>query len=718
MNSILLTLTALNSNAMNLTAVNVIALRRWLCMALLVTASGITPAQAANDGSNSFDPPGRVGRLSEVTGQVWMFSPSAGEWLAAVRNRPLTSGDRLSTDAGARAEVQIGSTTLRLDSGSELEVLQLDDNRMALQLHSGAVSVRLRQADTASQFELRTAEGRFRAQRTGRYRFDRQDGTSQVTVLSGQAYFEGQASALSVRAGQRAEFWLDNRNAAQYSLTEPVRDAFASYNADRDQRDDRSASSRYVSPEMTGVEDLDRSGRWEQNADYGALWVPRVVAAGWVPYAVGHWAFVSPWGWTWIDDAPWGFAPFHYGRWVYLRDTWAWAPGTFVARPVYAPALVAWIGSPRASVGISIGGGYGGGYGASSNFSASVGWFPLAPREVYVPSYRVSPRYVEQVNITHVTNITNITTIINNPQQAVRDVDFSNRKFHHAITTVPEAVMTGRDNVAPAAAQWRAANSGRFESQDRGERSAGGRREEPARNAAVQAGYAPPMMTMAAAPVAAPVTMASGTAAAVREPLRPRELGAPQPSMAAPSNAAPAGPAQAARSNMRVADDSTTPRALTDRSVSEKNRENINRENRNRENGNRENVAERTRPLETSRPAVNAPAAPSMAAPASLAPPAAPVRQARFAQEPQRMAPTVERRSEPRAVPAAASLAPAAAAAPAAAPAPAAKAMPVPSQRMEGPRVAAREAAAPEPRKQSQDEKGEGRRNHSPRAAD
>ena len=704
MNSILLTLTALNSNAVNLTAVNVIALRRWLCMALLVTASGITPAQAANDGSNSFDPPGRVGRLSEVTGQVWMFSPSAGEWLAAVRNRPLTSGDRLSTDAGARAEVQIGSTTLRLDSGSELEVLQLDDNRMALQLHSGAVSVRLRQADTASQFELRTAEGRFRAQRTGRYRFDRQDGTSQVTVLSGQAYFEGQASALSVRAGQRAEFWLDNRNAAQYSLTEPVRDAFASYNADRDQRDDRSASSRYVSPEMTGVEDLDRSGRWEQNADYGALWVPRVVAAGWVPYAVGHWAFVSPWGWTWIDDAPWGFAPFHYGRWVYLRDTWAWAPGTFVARPVYAPALVAWIGSPRASVGISIGGGYGGGYGASSNFSASVGWFPLAPREVYVPSYRVSPRYVEQVNITHVTNITNITTIINNPQQAVRDVDFSNRKFHHAITTVPEAVMTGRANVAPAAAQWRAANPGRFESQERGERGAQGgtgRGDDAARNASTQPGYSPPMMTMAAAPVAAPAvvptaataaapvaatgaTMSGRTAPAPREAVRAREFSAPPPSMAAPNNAAAASPLQTARPSMRNAEDGTTPRGLVDRPVRERDRE---------------RDAERARTPEATRPAMNAPVPPPVAAPAV---PAAPAAQGRNAQELQRASPAVERRPEPRAVPAAA---------PSANPAPA-------PARMEGPRAAAREGAAAEPRKQSQDERNEGRRNNSQRAVE
>jgi hypothetical protein len=637
---------------MNISQMNLKPLYQGICALMVVSAAAITPitsARAAYEASNAIDPPARVGRLSDVTGQVWMYSPGSGEWVAAVRNRPLTSGDRLSTDAGARAEVHIGSTTLRLDSGSELEVLQLDDNRMVLQLHSGSTSVRLRQRETAAQFELRTTEGRFRVQRTGRYRFDRQDDTSHVTVYSGQAYFEGPGSALAVGSGQRAEFWIDNRNAAQYSLTEPVRDAFAAYNNERDQRDDRSASARYVSPEMTGVEDLDRHGRWEQSADYGPLWIPRAVAPGWAPYAAGHWAFVQPWGWTWIDDAPWGFAPFHYGRWVFLRNTWCWAPGTFVARPVYAPALVAWIGGPRVSVGISVGGGAS----AGSNFGASVGWFPLAPREVYVPSYRVSPRYVEQVNITHVTNITNITTIVNNPQAAVRDFDFANRKFHHAVTIVPEAVMTGRGNVAPAAAQWRAANPGRAGNEggeDRIERG-GGRRGEPSRNV----NASPPVMTMAAPPVASP-TMAPTMAPAMSAPAAPRSMSRP-----------------AVRANEEVA----PARAPVER-----------------QSGARERAGDGDRPGRIA-PAVIAPPA-VMSAPATAPATAPPTSRP----APGQVTPS---RVEPRAVP----------------PAVAVPAAPIAAPRMEGPRAPAREAAPVEGRKQSQDEKAEGRRNNNaPRAVE
>ncbi len=646
-------------------------------------------AQAAYESSSNMDPPGRVGRVSEITGQVWTYSPGSGEWVAAVRNRPLTSGDRLSTDGGARAEIRIGSTTLRIDSGSELEVLQLDDNLMALQLHSGSTSVRLRQRESAGEFELRTSEGRFSVQRTGRYRFERRDDTSQVTVYSGQAYFEGQRSALAVSAGQRAEFWLDARNAAQYAITEPVRDAFAAYNNERDQRDDRSASARYVSPEMTGMEDLDRHGRWEQNADYGPLWIPRTVAPGWAPYAAGHWAFVRPWGWTWIDDAPWGFAPFHYGRWVYLRDTWGWAPGTFVARPVYAPALVAWVGGPRLSVGISIGGGASGGGG---NFGASVGWFPLAPREVYVPSYRVSPRYVQQVNITQVTNITNITTIVNNPQVAVRDMDFANRKFHHAVTTVPEAVMTGQGNVATAAAQWRAANPGGLgglggrggvAGEDRIER--GGRRNDPGRNAVAS----PPVMTMAAAPVPSPNLTTSVNTSGVPSPARN-----PTPTMSGP-----AAPSMMSRPSVRANDEPVPAQRMPVE----------------RQLGARERAGDGDRPNRVV-PLPNPPAA--MSGPATLPTvptvPTAPMVSARPAQgrmlePPQRNEPRNESRNVPQA-----------AVSPVAAPpAAAAPANPSASPRMEGPRTPAREAASGEGRKQSQDEKSDGRRNNNaPRAVE
>ena len=426
---------------------------RLIATALMLAALGSASAQT----DPAVDPPSRAARLSEFSGQVWLYNADSGEWVSAVRNRPITAGDRLATEAGARAEMQLGSTSVRLDSGTELEVIALDDERLSLQLISGSVTARVVDQAGAGLFDLSTDEGRFVVQRNGSYRFDREGGNSRISVYSGQARYEGPNSGLPVNPGQRAEFWIDSGGVAQYGLSAPVNDAFAAWNSDRDRRAVASVSARYVSPEMTGAEELDRYGRWEQNPEYGALWIPTAVAVDWAPYRSGHWAWVRPWGWTWVDDAPWGFAPFHYGRWVNVRSTWCWTPGVRVARPVYAPALVAWVGGPRANVSITIG-------------SGPVGWFPLAPREVYVPSYRVSPRYAQNINITHVTNVTVINNVFNNPQGPR---EFDNRRWPGAVTVVPAAVMTSRQPVAPAAALMRQNPVGReFANQPAGARVA------------------------------------------------------------------------------------------------------------------------------------------------------------------------------------------------------------------------------------------------------
>ena len=331
------------------------------------------------------DPPGRVGRVAESSGTVWIFDAEQGEWIAAARNRPLTGGDRLSVERDARATLQIGSATLRLDGASELEVSALDDERVNVHLHSGSLALRLRSAESAREFSVTTREGRYEPQRAGHYRVDQEDDGSFGGVIAGSMRFEASDSQLELNAGQRAEFWSE-RGVTHYSWSSLPSDRFGDWVAQQDREDERDARRRpYVSPEMTGAEDLDRYGDWDRHPEYGTIWLPSRVEPGWAPYRYGHWAYVRPWGWTWVDNAPWGFAPFHYGRWISWQGRWAWCPGQYVARPVYAPALVAWIGGPNLSVGISLGG-------------PAVGWVPLSPREVYRPYYHVTNVYITNVN--------------------------------------------------------------------------------------------------------------------------------------------------------------------------------------------------------------------------------------------------------------------------------------------------------------------------------
>lgn len=379
------------------------------------------------------DPPGRVGRIADTAGTVWMFDAEQGEWIAAQRNRPLTSGDRLSAERDALAELQIGSATLWLDGGSELEVMEIDDHQVRLHLHHGSLALRLRSSASAREFSVTTAEGRFDPLRAGHYRIDQLDNFSFGGVIAGALRFEARDSALELVAGQRAEFWND-RGVTNYSWAALPNDRFAEWSAQQDRQGERDARRRpYVSPEMTGAEDLDRYGDWDQHPEYGALWYPRGVDAGWAPYRYGYWAYVRPWGYTWVDNAPWGFAPFHYGRWISWQGRWAWAPGQYVARPVYAPALVAWIGGPNISIGINIGGG------------PSVGWVPLSPREVYRPTYSVTNIYVTNVNSPH-------RRWHPQPNQPVRTgpIMYTNQGVPGGVTVVSQQVLRERQPISNA----------------------------------------------------------------------------------------------------------------------------------------------------------------------------------------------------------------------------------------------------------------------------
>jgi hypothetical protein len=135
-----------------------------------------------------------------------------------------------------------------------------------------------------------------------------------------------------------------------------------------------------------GADDLDHYGDWRVVPSYGAMWVPRGVAPGWVPYSSGRWVYDPVFAWTWVDNAPWGWAPYHYGRWVHVSGYWGWCPGPIVARPYYSPALVAFYG--------------GGGFPVSLTFGTPyVGWVALGWGEPVVPwwgpaHYRGNPHWV------------------------------------------------------------------------------------------------------------------------------------------------------------------------------------------------------------------------------------------------------------------------------------------------------------------------------------
>jgi hypothetical protein len=236
-------------------------------------------------------------------------------------------------------------------------------------------------------FELSTPEGRVRMQEPGRVRVDagRMADTSSVTVFDGVALVEGGGASLTVRAGKRADLQDDD-----VRTVAARRDAFDDWALARDNAVRAPAAARYVSTDMTGYADLDRYGSWRSDPEYGTLWTPAAVGPGWAPYSDGSWVWFEPWGWTWVDNAPWGYAPFHYGRWVYVNQRWCWAPGRREHRSVWSPALVGWVG----------GAGWNAGFKFNNRHQAlpARGWYPLSPHERFEPTYRLSDERLRRLN--------------------------------------------------------------------------------------------------------------------------------------------------------------------------------------------------------------------------------------------------------------------------------------------------------------------------------
>jgi hypothetical protein len=403
-------------------------------VALLATA---LPQRATAQDQD--DPPGRVARLSYVQGSVSFQPAGESDWVQAVPNRPMTTGDKLWADQNSRAEVALGSAVIRLAANTGFSFLNLDDRTMQIQLTSGSINVRVRRLSRDDVLEVDTPNQAFTVLQPGRYRVEA-SGDGDYTVVSvreGEGESTGNGQTYTLHAGQRGTFsGTESLNADVVQIGGP--DEFDNWASSRDRRHETSRSAQYLSHDVVGYEDLDDYGDWRDDSNYGHVWFPTRVSAGWAPYREGHWDWISPWGWTWVDDAPWGYAPFHYGRWVTVGSRWGWVGGPVDVAPVYAPALVVFLGT--------------GGIG----FGGNVGWFPLGPREVYVPSYNVSRGYMNRVNISNTTvnntTITNVynTTIVNRSTN-ITNVVYQNKNVAGAITAVPQRAFVNAQPVAGVA---------------------------------------------------------------------------------------------------------------------------------------------------------------------------------------------------------------------------------------------------------------------------
>lgn len=384
-------------------------------------------AAAQEPGEPVADPPGRVARLSLAEGDVALAPAGSEQWDAALVNRPLTTGDKVWVERGGRAELQIGAARVHLDQLTAFGFTELGDDVLRMSLTEGTAAVRLRRRAEHEVIEIYTPNATVALLRPGEYQVSVDEAGERTVVRTRSGESEVTNASASqrhrVRANQEGVFIGTASLVADIGAL-GARTAFERWANERERRAEHAESARYVSDDVIGYEDLDEHGTWVHAPQYGYVWRPRThLASDWAPYRYGRWTWVAPWGWTWVDRAPWGFAPFHYGRWAYLHDGWCWVPGPKHLRPVYAPALVGWISGGQGGVSVSVAIGHG------------VGWFPLGPREVYIPGHRFSHRYFRDVNRSNTLMVDN-TYITNVYLGRGRHIDYRHRHLPHAITTV------------------------------------------------------------------------------------------------------------------------------------------------------------------------------------------------------------------------------------------------------------------------------------------
>lgn len=297
-------------------------------------AAGFLLLFSLSQGAAALDPaPGQVGRVSVVKGEVRIsYGEDSDAWEAATVNFPVAAGARISAGAAGRAEINFGPHSVRL-SEALLDFVALEDQLVQLRLDEGALHLALREFTRDSRFELATPFASVSIRAAGSYRVDADPaGSTRVSVWSGEALIRSDAGETLLKPGRG----VDASEEGLFEFDAAMADApddFDRWSRDRDAQASAGHSGN-VPREVTGYEELERSGTWSSYSGYGTAWTPGSDYDWWAPYTYGHWAWVPPWGWTWVDQAPWAFATFRYGSWTFLQGRWWWIPGTLWSRPV------------------------------------------------------------------------------------------------------------------------------------------------------------------------------------------------------------------------------------------------------------------------------------------------------------------------------------------------------------------------------------------------
>jgi hypothetical protein len=300
-----------------------------------------------------------------LEGDVMFRTPDDDEWLAAAINTPLDEGDAIWCSEGSRVEIQLPNGTLvRLDEGSQLDLLANEDGFTHLHLASGRLYLKSSSTSGSNSLQIDADNTTVLPDARTRLRIDMLPNDQEdVAIFKGTAYVEGNGSRTKVRAGEHIA--MEEGHSELLPLNPS--DNWDFWNVERDRAQARSVRADSYLPEelRSHAAELDTNGSWVRVPEYGMVWQPQVIVSDdWAPYRSGRWIWKDD-DYVWISSESWGWVPYHYGRWAVVSGFgWCWVPP--------ARGDVFW------------GPGYVGWYSTDDR----VAWTPLAPGETYY-----APRY-------------------------------------------------------------------------------------------------------------------------------------------------------------------------------------------------------------------------------------------------------------------------------------------------------------------------------------
>jgi hypothetical protein len=256
---------------------------------------------------------------------------------ALEENTLLLAGDRLRTERG-RVEVLFDDgSVLDIDEFTSMDLL----SDSLVRLTAGRLRLAIARVTNTLTYRVDAAGTTSWIQNAGEYRIaikDARDTNPEVelSVFRGLAELETPHGRTRVRTGAQAFAVATSAPSQTYAVNVAIVDDFDRWT--EHQRDARLGvdSPQYLPSELRQYGGaLDDAGTWGYEADYGAVWYPRV-DVGWRPYYQGRWGFYGSFGWTWVGGPRWAWPTHHYGRWGY-SNKWYWIPGRR-----WAPAYVSW----------------------------------------------------------------------------------------------------------------------------------------------------------------------------------------------------------------------------------------------------------------------------------------------------------------------------------------------------------------------------------------